>query len=291
MERIHGRSPHNPQLEKKLSSILFEPAKFTLSPTIPFYMYLGSVDDYSARYITLRMLSGSTIHEFEREALNYCSVQENSIAYTLLRDMTTAFFTIVQQGFIPRDIEFVLNGNKGNTLITILDFNEVKTIAERSVAVDSYIVEEDIANVYIDLCGLRREKTQGVNPQAPYDFGTPQWKFLCSPMTAPGAFLAIARSMPAYTAIFERILRGCIRKRGRTWVASGHVFSQNGDPAVFMEFDSFFQEYIVNMLIDTCRKKGLQTVDIPDSYTECILFLNHQLQYKPVEIDSWGELF
>ena len=51
-------------------------------------------------------------------------------------------------------------------------------------------INEDIANVYIDLCGLRKEAA-AQNPQAPYEIGTPQWKFLCSPLASPYSFLEI----------------------------------------------------------------------------------------------------
>jgi hypothetical protein len=292
MERIFGRNPHNPHLEEKLTYILAEPAKFTLTSTTPFYMYMGSCEDYPARYITLSMLRGSHLNVFQRETLNYCDVAKGSIADLILKRMIETFFLFVHQGFIPRDIEFVLNGNKGDTLITVLDFNEVKTISERAAAVHRYSLYEDIASVYIDLCGLRKENTQHVNPQAPYDYGTPQWKFLCSPMTAPGAFLTIARSMPEYATVFEMILRKCIKPKGsREWAARAPVFSQNGDPTVFLEFDTFFQERIVNTLLDIYRKKKMLIPTLPEAYAECTAVLNQGLHYVPQNIESWGELF
>ncbi len=36
MERIHGRHPFNPYVEKKLTNILAEPHKISLAPTTPF---------------------------------------------------------------------------------------------------------------------------------------------------------------------------------------------------------------------------------------------------------------
>lgn len=292
MERIFGRSPYNLHLEEKLRTILARQTAFTLTSTTPFYMYMGSCEDYSAPYITLAMLRGSRLNEFDRESLNYCDIAADSVAFTILKRMMESFFVFVQQGFVPRDIEFVLNGNKGNTLITVLDFNEVKTISERAAAVHGYVLDDDIANVYIDLCGLRKENTQNVNPQAPYDYGTPQWKFLCSPMTAPGAFLAVARGMPAFAVVFERILRKCIKPKGsHEWIARSPVFSQNGDPSIFLEFDAFFQERIINALIDIYHKKKLPIPVLPHNYTECMGVLKVGLQYVPQEIESWGELF
>jgi hypothetical protein len=187
MERVFGRLPEpNPTLEENLRTLLKSDANYTTKSYIPPYLFCGSFDGPQGA-ITLDMLRGVEMIPFVREELTYCHIHEP--ARSLCESMILSFFTIVGKGYIPRDIEFVVNGIQR---VTILDFNECKTIEQRRRAVEhDYELNEDIANVYIDLCGLRKESI-AQNPQAPYEIGTPQWKFLCSPLTSPYSFLEIA---------------------------------------------------------------------------------------------------
>jgi hypothetical protein len=186
MERIFGRLPEpNPALEANLQNLLKPDANYTTKSYIPPYLFCGSFDGPQGA-ITLDMLSGVEMVPFVREELTYCHIHEP--ARSVCESMMLAFFTIVGKGFIPRDIEFVVSGIPH---VTVLDFNECKTIEQRRRAAgDWYDINEDIANVYIDLCGLRKEAA-AQNPQAPYEIGTPQWKFLCSPLASPYSFLEI----------------------------------------------------------------------------------------------------
>ena len=187
MERIFGRLPEpNPLLEDTLQQLLKPDANYTTKSYIPPYLFCGAFDGPQGA-ITLDMLRGVEMVSFVRETITYCHI--HTPARSVCETMMLTFFTMVGKGFIPRDIEYVVSGTP---LVTVLDFNECKTIEQRRAIVgESYELNEDIANVYIDLCGLRKEAA-AQNPHAPYEIGTPQWKFLCSPLISPYSFLELA---------------------------------------------------------------------------------------------------
>ena len=195
MERLPGRigfpQEDNATFEAKLSAILRTDVKFGRGDWVPPYMFLSS-NQYENGPILLNMLAGTTSTNFIKEEINFCYVDGN--AYELLRGMFMSFFVILCQKYMPRDIEYVFNGTDGDATMSIIDFNEVRTFAERETSYGSgYDVNEDIAHVYIDLAGLRANEQR--NPMAGYDLPTPQWKFLCSPMTAPREFIRLCSTL------------------------------------------------------------------------------------------------
>jgi hypothetical protein len=295
MDRILSYTEKD-KIPNKMIEILKKPFKF--KQEIPFYMFLSSVENDTNKYITLPMLKGTTLHEFPKDTLNYCDVEEKTLTYSLLQEMMNSFFLIIDKGYIPRDIEYVLNGGDDNAIITILDFNEVKSIEKRRELVEDYNIEEDIANVYIDLSNLRKEKNERVNPQAPYEVGTPQWKFLPNPLTAPQTFLSLARKLISHEKkyniekVFEYILYYSIKKIkniNKNIELKTLYFSQETDPEVFKVFDITFQNYIVNSLLDVCVKRKIENplsnTDI--TFDTSVSILQKVLKPKQIEIDYW----
>ena len=154
-------------------------------------MYLGTDEDHKG-HITLNMLKAATKIGLIGEYNYYYHTED--VAYILLRNMFLSIFVMVLNEFIPRDIEYVFNSKKyhgkENTYISILDFNQVKTFEERALyAMKPYDLEFDIAEVYIDLCGIRYRGT--INNFYPSEPPTPQWKFLCNPLLTPSAFILL----------------------------------------------------------------------------------------------------
>jgi hypothetical protein len=197
MQRLPGRigsTNIKNRFEQKLSSILRPDVHFYKGDWVPPYMFLSSIRDEDGP-IFLHMLQGVELKPLFKDEIQYCNVDINGIGFNLIRSMIASFFIILSAGYMPRDIEYVFNGTcADNIYVSILDCNEVKTIKERAESYgQGYDICEDIAHVYIDLAGLRAN-TQP-NPMAPYDLPTPQWKFLCSPLTAPGAFIQCIQSL------------------------------------------------------------------------------------------------
>jgi hypothetical protein len=175
-------------MEHTLINILKPAALAALTPSrIPPYLYLGSIQPLRG-HITLDMVQGARLIEFPNESFQYCEV--DGVALALQESAVRAFFMIIEAGYMPRDVEFVLNGTCAPIHTTVLDFNEVRSLEDRARGRPSYTLSQDIAHVYIDLCGLRAS-FEDVNPQAPYDSPTPQWKFFCSPLTSPNGFLLL----------------------------------------------------------------------------------------------------
>jgi hypothetical protein len=285
MERVPGFASSNSCFVRKLYSVI--KSTCPLRPTmIPPYLYFGSVQSLEG-HITLDMLQDTRVIEFPNEAYNYCIVEPNGIGMRMMKSMMLAFFTIAEKGFLPRDIEFVFNGSCGNTYISMLDFNEVKTRRERAQGRTDYNVDIDLAHIYIDLCGIRQSSTR--NPQAPYDAPTPQWKFLCSPLVSPYAFFQCMESVRHHgfhtfriDAVIQEIMEyieihvfPSVLKRmshvSSLWTPSQPEFSD-----VYTEFDSKLQMYYVCGLMDTIERRKLH-VDASQldgmSYTEILKFL------------------
>jgi len=196
MERMPGRvgEYHTSDFERKLSHILRDDVRFFKGDWVPPYMFLSSMGDENGP-IYLHMLKGVNQVHLYKDAIQYCSVEPESIGFSILRSMILSFFIILATGYMPRDVEFVFNGLAYDSiLVSILDFNEVRTVEDRAKSYGSgYDIHEDIAHVYIDLAGLRA--TTHTNPMAPYDLPTPQWKFLCSPLTAPAVFITCMQTI------------------------------------------------------------------------------------------------
>lgn len=196
MDRIVGGTKWNPYLRSPLPAI-----------SAPRYIFMGSLESKS-NLITPDMLKDTTVHTLPNEAHSFCTT---GLFGTYIQDsMVQAFFTLLDHGLMPRDIEYLLDGRTHTqTLMAIVDFNEVMTVQERATAYgEGYTVDLDAAHVYIDLCGLRSGNS--VNPMASYDSPTPQWKFLPNPLVSPAAFLT---SLQRRRQIGEIILEYAYTKR------------------------------------------------------------------------------
>lgn len=300
MERILGRYPGpfrlntetilnaeregpNEIVEAKLAHIL--KGGFRPKTLIPPYMFLGDIEGDGK--ITLDMIKDSHLHEFPKQELNYCTI--GVIGYGLLRNMTASFFTIINAGFIPRDIEYVLNGNDPDVLMSIIDFNEVKTLSKRrEIAGADYDINEDCAHVYIDLCGLRKKSTR--NPQAPYDDPTPQWKFLCNPLRCPEGYERLKKDMCAnfptvdydMSKIFS-IIDDYVRI---------HYYSKPAlkIPEQFLSWNgSEFERYIIYSLFSVLLRKKQLVVDdtfFERNYAEMLMYIDGLTKENIIE-DDW----
>jgi hypothetical protein len=190
MERVPGYTQKHQTALHRLRKSTAPPLR---QEKYPPFLFLGSMDieERYAPHITLPSLIGASVHT----SGFFCDIAPNSPASTLLTTMFHSFFEFLGAGYMPRDIEWVFNGKNRNTPIRILDFNQVRSLNDRKPNKGPYNLQEDIAQVYIDLCGLRHGSDIG-NPQF-REPPTPDWKFLCNPLIAPNAFLALVRKMPA----------------------------------------------------------------------------------------------
>jgi hypothetical protein len=194
MERILPYNTNRPFCARTLQLILKSLSSLKYEASIPPYLYLADVSNENGHHISLPMCAGSTKVSFSfREGYDYCYA--TGAALGMLDSMYASYFYIVSCGYIPRDIEFVLNAHcPENAFISILDFNQVKSWSQRqahSLDPSAYNLERDIAEVYIDLCSLRAPNTENPHYDTQAEPPTPQWKFLCSPLTAPQAFCAL----------------------------------------------------------------------------------------------------
>lgn len=304
MERLPGRAPTARCFEYALSTVL-RSGVVLASTNIPPYLYLGSVQSLHG-HITLDMLKGAKLIELPKESMNYCLV--DGVALSLLRSTCVAFFTIIMSGYMPRDIEFLFNGVCGPIRATIVDFNEVSTLEDRAKG-RVYDLEEDIAHVYIDLCGLR-SSFEDPNPQAPYNSPTPQWKFLCNPLVSPNGFFECCTALFSLDATFSikkiiecihnythkhyfcnanNKLKGQYKHVLDTWDPSTH-FSTSND--LYKPFDIGIQKYFIAGLLDTLahRNIGPPSVlsnDYPSAFTT-LLNLNTK---RILENDMWEDPF
>lgn len=299
MDRVPGLATASPCFLQKLAVVLRPDVR--LAPAhIPPYLCLGSLTPMTG-HITLDMLQGSQRVEFPNESYNYCLT--DGVALYMLRAMFLTFFTIADHGFIPRDVEFVFDGACTDTYISVLDFNEVKTVAERSSGRPAYDVDVDLAHVYIDLCGLR--SSRDANPEAPYDAPTPQWKFLCSLLVSPYAFFAcvetavkqgfrtfnIERIVMAILSYVERSIRMTAPPQ---WTPTQSEFTH--DPK-YADFDRSLQMYYVHALLATAQRRGVAVADIPTAYKDAIQFIQSLLDTQPsrfemvADDDEWNSLW
>lgn len=269
MERVHGVKSVNKNLKQLVEKI--DRVASAAKSVIPPYLYLGAIGGAKG-HITLDMLKDVKLHEFFVEGIAYCEVNPNSLAIDLMTEMVAAFFNCILAGCMPRDIEYVFNSS--GPICSILDFNQVTTLSERRGNKANYDLEDDIAQVYIDLCGLRKNGTR--NPWYA-DEPTPQWRFLCSPLTAPTAFFTIwqrvAEKIPInISGIMNNILdytENQYFNSGRKWKSLVPFFYPNSN----FSFDMRYQEHIVNTLLSS----GLDIHSIRDkSFPDAIKMLEEQ---------------
>jgi hypothetical protein len=309
MERIYGQkmdnSSPNKNIGRKLETLLKNKGIHKVGQLLPFYLYFGALQIDGV--ITLDLLKGATLHEFPNESLNYCTIENE--AYMACLRMMASFFIIAGAGFAPRDIEYVLNGNEGDALMTILDFNEVKRWTQRERLVQgpkyNYDINIDLAHIYIDLCGLR--KSVFPNPMAPYDAPTPQWKFLPNPITCPGGFFQAVEELKGmlplstYPFQFEKVIEYIVIYIKKHW-----LHPQKECPwephmpfftsaSVYESFDMAFQKHIVSNLWKLLHEKEKHLENIMNMpYSDTIGYINEVLEGQKkagftVE-EGWGEM-
>jgi hypothetical protein len=309
MDRVPGMASSNKCFINKLYKLIKPNINFP-SAEIPPYLFLGTLNQIRG-HISLDMLIGVDVIQFPNDAINYCVISKDSIGLQLIQNMFISFFIIAESGYMPRDIEYVFNGSCNNIYCSILDFNEVMTISDRVEAYGknySYKVEIDIAHVYIDLCGLR--SSRDVNPYAPYDSPTPQWKFLCNPIVSPYAFfecvnfsyknhkfktfkiLEVINEILSYVEkrIFTPLFNRIFVKFSNIWKPSMIDFSV-GCELDFSDFDRQLQMYYIYSLLDTCEKRKIiiSTNEISGkSYKDLLMYLLDKLMLSNVYInDDW----
>lgn len=259
MDRILGRrGSSNGIVEKKLKWLLGSHKKYNPVHFLPPYMFFGTIQRPGV--ISLDLLDGLTVTDFPIESLNYCTI--GSHGFDAVKDMMMSFFIIAGAGFAPRDIEYVLDGNKNDMHMSVLDFNEVKTWKQRvdsytRATAEPYDIDMDLAHIYIDLCGLR--KVASPNPMALYDGPTPQWKFLCNPIVSPQGFfkavLEIYRVLPTekYPYDFMKVMSHIVDYICTHWLHPVKCQWNAVRPAFtplseFREFDYRFQRHIISNL-------------------------------------------
>ena len=273
MDRVYGilYEDREGKKEDRMNSLVLKKLKLLLGDaytslhftTKPFHVFFGTLEN-SADYISLGLCKGVNIIETLRSEVNYCMVDPSSWVYKLCIHMMDAFFSIIQQGYMPRDIEYGLDGNKDDTLLALFDYNEVQTLEERKGSYgNDYNVYEDIAHVYIDLCGLRKSTVE-TNPQAPYNQGTPQWKFLPNPLLSMGVFFdgiehvckggfPVEKVLPyIYGYIQKHYFRHAMKKVEDLqwhWKPYTSVFVKNME--LYETFDKQFQMYIINKHLES----------------------------------------
>lgn len=289
MERVFGLDGET-ESENLKRLVKSAQVRLVAKTVIPTYLYLGAIGSFHREtrgHITLDILKGVQLREFFVERLAYCDVKPNGFAMKLMAEMVAAFFQFVSAGCMPRDIEYVFNSRK-DAICSILDFNQVKTLEERRGGRIDYNIEEDIAHVYIDLCGLRKNSTK--NPWCD-DEPTPQWRFLCSPLTAPAAFFTIWPSIPNSRRIRNYILDYAARhhlnpQRARFWKSQGPFFCPQSNEA----FDKEFQEYIIDTLVANLHGVNLNELSALsfDEAAEVLQNLHTAKAYKSATDNDWG---
>jgi hypothetical protein len=206
MEKIPSYDDNHPMFLKKLEDIIkteyIEGLKDKDLRKIPPYLFLGTDIDEDDEYptITLKMLKDLNPINVT-QLFTYYKAEEGT-AYDLIQDLFYSFFILCICKYRPRDIEYVFNCKKydsiSKTYFAIIDFNQVTVIPENDInniprtVIDRnsqripYVLERDLAHVYIDICGLRSSGDRN-----PYntESGTPMWKFLCNPLKTPDIFI------------------------------------------------------------------------------------------------------
>jgi hypothetical protein len=288
MDRIFGRrgAPNSPHIEKKLDWLLGSHKKYKPVHYLPPYLFFGTLQKPGV--LSLDLLGGANTTDFPNESLNYCTIEGH--AYSAVKWMMMGFFIIAGAGYAPRDIEYVLNGNAGGELMTVLDYNEVGTWTERRKAVGPavpYDIDVDLAHIYIDLCGLR--KMAHPNPMAPYDGPTPQWKFLCNPIVCPRGFfkavIAIYKNLPTedYPFNFWAVIKHIVAYIQTHWL---HPVKCPWEPVrveftplvEFKQFDICFQKHIISNLWMLVRDQSDLEAHVGTSYSEMLDILQKKLQ-------------
>jgi hypothetical protein len=201
MDRIPNRTGLDANYDRILGQIIMDATKVGIDERPP-YLYLGSISPLGPA-ITLDMVRGVRLQNTMGDRFNFAHVESGSVAFQLQKNMVDGFFTLVRCGVVPRDIEYALaidtvKGTvKGMVKTMIYDFNQCDFAVERrkrAFSVDLYNYSMDLAEIYIDLCGLRHPNDTLGN-RLVLDTPTPQWKFLCNPLVSPGSWCEIMEGL------------------------------------------------------------------------------------------------
>jgi hypothetical protein len=292
MERVPGLRRAPRCVIQKLYKFIKPTIRIKPTP-IPPYLQLGTLYSITG-HVSLDMVKGTQVVSFPNDSYTYCLVE--GVALELMKAMVLSFFVIVDKGFIPRDIEYVFNGECDNAYAKIIDFNEVKTHEERRGDRVGYHLEDDVAHVYIDLCGMRSLRDK--NPQTPYDAPTPQWRFLPSPLVSPSAFFqcmdavlsygftqcavdVVIRHILSYTE--HRIRPALERISGMQWIPTKPHFSDR-----YVEFDRQLQIYFISGLCATADKRRIPVDSaLLTDYESSLKYLQELLAPSTVAEAEW----
>lgn len=200
MERIvSGNSEKFKDIyNRKLNDIVKSSDIHSVTKTSVPYLYLGVAEQTANTHghIRLDMLIGVSEYRISN-TISYYNV-DAGLSLDIITGMFNTFFTFIVCGYMPRDIEYVFNCkkyySKARTYFSVIDFNQVATIDQRAHrAGESYDDAGDAAQVYIDLCGIRKDGTR--NTYYRDDIPTPQWAFLCNPLVTPSVFISLCENM------------------------------------------------------------------------------------------------
>jgi hypothetical protein len=197
MDRIPNRTGSDTNYDRILGQIVIDATKVGIDERPP-YLYLGSISPVGPA-ITLDMVRGVRLQNTLGDRFNFAHVESGSVAFQLQKNMVDGFFILTGCGVVPRDIEYALaiDTVKGTVKTIIYDFNQCDFAVERrkrAFSVDSYNYSMDLAEIYIDLCGLRHPN-DSLGNRLVLDTPTPQWKFLCNPLVSPGSWCEIMEGL------------------------------------------------------------------------------------------------
>ena len=171
---------------------------FIKSWQIPPYIYTATDVDKKGHF-TLYNMKGVEKEEIPWNDSSSYYIIKSTLVNAFMKNSTLAFFCIIVNGYMPRDVEFVYNLKSYAAryiFMSILDFNQVDTIKgrqdnRRNKSIE-YDLELDIAHVYIDMIGIRRSGSS--NPVFE-DIPTQGWFFMISPQLTPLVFFNICKNL------------------------------------------------------------------------------------------------
>lgn len=267
MDRIPNRTGSDANYDRLLDQIVVDVNKVGIDERPP-YLYLGSISPIIPA-ITLDMVRGVRLQNTLGDRFNFAHVESGSVAFQLQKNMLEGFFTLASCGVVPRDIEYALaiDTVKGTVKTMIYDFNQCDFVAERhkkAFSPDNYNYNMDLAEIYIDLCGLRHPNDTYGN-RFFLDTPTPQWKFLCNPLVSPGSWceimewLLLDKKWNTYGINIEVFIRYILdylkrfyRVRGEGAWKSSSVYFYKGSMKLLQGCDKIIQEILLYPIWSDC---------------------------------------
>lgn len=303
MDRIPNRTGSDKTYDALLGQIVKSIEEVGIDSRPP-YLYLGSIVPI-APAITLDMVHGVRLQNTLGERFNFAHVESESVAYNYQKNMVGGFFTLAGCGFVPRDIEYALaiHSSEGSIKTMIYDFNQCDFVEERlkkAFSTDTYNYSKDLAEIYIDLCGLRHENDKLGN-RLVLDTPTPNWKFLCNPLVSPGSWCEIMDwvlkekwdggiDIQVFIKYVLDYLKGFYYGKEKGAWKSRSAYFYKGRVKLLQECDTIIQEIFVYPIWIQCLtgKKciGGWCGDFLEVYTRGCVMANTYIPYDNSESDS-----